>query len=174
MISCRRRLTFFHDDGLKRIGIEGLDIMRQRFGVCLIGYVIMPEHLHVPICPHASGSDEPVPVSNLLHAFKKHIGFHGNQRLRDVWACEGGLWSQPLNAWATGDADKKTIWEVRGYDFNVRTHKTLLQKLDCCHKNPVTRGLVDRPEKWAWSSYRYCELGDASVFKNGLGRELAN
>ena len=36
-ISCRRRLTFFHDDGLKRIVAEGLRVLQQRFGVCLIG-----------------------------------------------------------------------------------------------------------------------------------------
>ena len=44
-IFCRRRLTFFHDDGLKRIVAEGLRLLQQRFGVCLIGYVIMPEHV---------------------------------------------------------------------------------------------------------------------------------
>ena len=39
-ISCRRRLTFFHDHTPKRIVAEGLGVLQQRFGVCLIGYVI--------------------------------------------------------------------------------------------------------------------------------------
>ncbi len=105
-ISCQRRLTFFQDDGLKRIVTDGLGVLRQRFGVCLIGYVIMPEHVHVIVYPH-----------------------------------------------------------VRGYDFNVRTHKAFLQKLDYCHKNPLTRGLVDRAEDWPWSSYRYYEFEDESVLR---------
>jgi len=58
------------------------------------------------------------------------------------------------NAWATGGKNEQTIWNIRGYDFNVRTHKTLLEKLDYCHKNPLTRALVDRAEDWPWSSYR--------------------
>jgi len=29
----------------------------------------------------------------------------------------------------------------------------------------VTRGLVERPEEWPWSSYRFYELGDATVLK---------
>lgn len=47
----------------------------------------------------------------------------------------------------------------------MRAHKTLLEKLDYCHKNPITRGLVDRAEDWAWSSYCYYENGDESVLK---------
>jgi putative transposase len=100
-ISCRRRLTFFQDDGLKRIVTEGLGVLQQRFGVCLIGYVIMPEHVHVIVYPHARGNDEPIAVSKLLHAFKKHVGFHGKQRVREVWRAQGELWSEPLNIWAT-------------------------------------------------------------------------
>ena len=153
---------------MKRIVAEGLGVVQRRFGVCLIGYVIMPEHLHVIIYPHSCGKDEPTPISQLLHAFKKHVGFHGKQRLREIWRAEGGLWSQPLNAWATDDKKEQSIWNARGYDFNVRTHKALLQKLEYCHKNPVARGLVDHPEDWRWSSYRYYEFGDQSVLKMGL------
>ncbi|MFQ5461951.1 MAG: transposase [Phycisphaerae bacterium] len=162
-ISCRRRLTFFHDDGVKRTVTDGLRVLQQRFGICLIGYVIMPEHVHAIVYPHARGNDDPIPVSNMLHAFKKHVGFHGKQRLRDVWRTQGRLWSEPLNAWANGDKQGQTIWTVRGYDFNVRTYKRLLEKLDYCHKNPLTRGLVDRAEDWPWSSYRYYEFADKSV-----------
>jgi len=162
-ISCQRRLTFFHDDGLKQIAVQGLRVLQQRFGVCLIGYVIMPEHVHVIVYPHPRGEDEPIPVSRLLHAFKQHVGFYGKQRLREVWREHGALRSSPLNAWATGDEDEQTIWNVRGYDFNVRNHKALLQKLDYCHKNPITRGLVERSEQWAWSSYRFYEFDDRSV-----------
>ncbi len=62
-ISCRRRLTFFHDDGLKQIVAEGLRVLQERFGVCLIGYTIMPEHVHLIVYPHARGGDQPIPVT---------------------------------------------------------------------------------------------------------------
>ena len=35
-----------------------------------------------------------------------------------------------------------------------------MEKLNYCHKNPITRGIVKRPEEWAWSSYRYYEFGE--------------
>lgn len=50
-ISCYRRLQFFHDDGMKRVAVAALWRLRQRFGVCLLAYVVMPEHLHVLLYP---------------------------------------------------------------------------------------------------------------------------
>ena len=162
-ISCVRRLTFFHDEGMRRVVIEALRMLQQRFGICLIGYVVMPEHVHVLLFPHARGEDTPLPISRLLHRFKQHVGFYGKQRLRQIWREHGRLWSEPLNEWATGPRDEQTVWTTRGYDFNITEHKALLTKLDYCHKNPVTRVLAERPEDWPWSSYRFYEFGDSSL-----------
>ena len=140
-------------------------MLQQRFGVCLIAYVVMPDHVHLIVYPHGPGEAEPVPVSKLWYAFKKHIGFHGKQCLRGLWRESGGLWSDSLNAWARGRYGKQSVMHTRGYDFNIDRQKTLLEKVDYCHKNPITRGLVSRPEDWHWSSYRYYELADTSVLR---------
>jgi putative transposase len=162
-ISCYRRLQFFHDDGMKRVVITALWRLRQRFGICLLAYVIMPEHLHVLLYPHRRGDDRPVPISRLLECFKQHLGFYGKQRLRDVWRERRRLWSAPLNRWANGDFDKQEIMNTRGYDRNIFTESELREKVDYIHKNPITRDLVAGAANWPWSSYRYYELGDASL-----------
>jgi putative transposase len=162
-ISCYRRLAFFRNDVMKLVVIDALEALRARFRVCLISYVIMPEHIHVVWYPHAPGNGELVSISKLLHAFKQHVGFHGKQCLRDIWHRHGRLWSSPLNEWANGRMPKQTIMSTRGYDFNIDRQETLLEKIDYCHKNPITRSLVDRPEDWQWSSYRYYELEDDSL-----------
>jgi REP element-mobilizing transposase RayT len=46
------------------------------------------------------------------------------------------------------------MWQKRFYDFNVRTEQKHIEKLRYIHRNPVKRGLVDRPEHWEWSSFR--------------------
>ena len=54
------------------------------------------------------------------------------------------------------------FWQARFYDFNVWSEKKRVEKLRYIHRNSVTRGLVDSPEKWKWSrfrSYRYGETG---------------
>ena len=118
-ISCHRRLGFFHQDGMKQVVLDGLKVLRERFNVCLIGYVVMPEHVHVLLYPHARACDKPVDVSRLLNAFKQHCGFHGKAWLRDYWRKHGRLWSTPLTDWARADEKGKPIWNTRGYDFNV-------------------------------------------------------
>lgn len=43
--------------------------------------------------------------------------------------------------------------ERRGpFDFNVWSEQERLEKLRYIYRNPVERGLVDRPEDWAWSN----------------------
>ena len=44
------------------------------------------------------------------------------------------------------------------------------------HRNPVARGLVERPEDWAWSSFRHYLTGEEGVVEiesqvDGAGRE---
>ena len=34
-----------------------------------------------------------------------------------------------------------------------------IEKLRYMHRNPVVRGLVAKPEDWAWSSYRHYATG---------------
>ena len=163
-ISCSRRLGFFFHDAMKGIVCDGLALLQTKFRVCLIGYVVMPEHIHVLLYPHPQGSDEPLPISKLLNAFKQHVGFHGKRWLREYWREHSRLWSDALTDWAVERTDgEKAIWNTRGYDFNIDRHETLLQKLDYCHKNPMNRGLIDRPEDWPWSSFRYYEFDDRSL-----------
>jgi putative transposase len=57
-------------------------------------------------------------------------------------------------------ARTKPFWLPRYYDFNVLTEEKRLEKLNYIHWNPMKRGLVDRPEDWRWSSYRYYQTGE--------------
>ena len=56
-------------------------------------------------------------------------------------------------------ARERPFWQARYYDFNVYTEAKRVEKLDYIHWNPVKRGLVDKPEDWLWSSYRYYQTG---------------
>jgi putative transposase len=55
------------------------------------------------------------------------------------------------------------FWQRRYYDFNVYTEAKSVEKLKYIHRNPVTRGLVDTPESWSWSSFRHYVTGEAGV-----------
>jgi putative transposase len=51
------------------------------------------------------------------------------------------------------------FWQARYYDFNVWSAQKLTEKLKYLHRDPVTRGLVEKPEDWPWSSYRHYLTG---------------
>jgi hypothetical protein len=47
--------------------------------------------------------------------------------------------------------------------FNVWTTKKRVEKLRYTHRNPVKCGLVNLPEQWRWSSYRFYFLDEAGL-----------
>ena len=55
---------------------------------------------------------------------------------------------------------QRRFWHKRYYDFNVFTSGKMAEKLRYIHRNPVVRGLVEKPEEWAWSSYRHYLTGE--------------
>ena len=52
------------------------------------------------------------------------------------------------------------FWQARYYDFNVHSSKKVSEKLHYMHQNPVRRGLVEKPEQWAWSSFCHYASGE--------------
>ncbi|MHB8301402.1 MAG: REP-associated tyrosine transposase [Acidobacteriaceae bacterium] len=57
-------------------------------------------------------------------------------------------------------SQERPFWQPRYYDFNVYTERKRIEKLKYMHRNPVKRGLVERPEDWQWSSYRHYLTGE--------------
>lgn len=58
------------------------------------------------------------------------------------------------------ETHRRAFWLARFYDFNVWTTKKRVEKLRYIHRNPAKRGLVETPEQWRWSSYRFYLLGE--------------
>jgi putative transposase len=157
--SCFRRLQFFRHDGPRAAFVEAMKLVRAKFGVRWLGYVIMPEHVHILVLPQSPGAAAPTPISVVLHHLKGAAGRTGKAALRVVWRQHRSLGTPPLDAWATGSGEKP-FWKPRSNDFNVVSEEKVPEKLDYMHNNPVRRGLVERPEQWAWSSFQYYESGE--------------
>jgi len=51
------------------------------------------------------------------------------------------------------------FWLKRSYDFNVRDQRQFAEKLRYIYRNPVKRGLCERPEDWEWSSFLHYATG---------------
>jgi len=58
---------------------------------------------------------------------------------------------------------ERPFWQARYYDFNVFTQRKHTEKLKYMHCNPVTRGLVKKPEEWPWSSFCHYLTGETGT-----------
>ena len=68
-----------------------------------------------------------------------------------------------------GEETRRAFWQARFYDFNVWTVTKRVEKLRYMHRNPVKRGLVESPEQWRWSSYRFYRLEEPGPVQVRLG-----
>jgi len=70
---------------------------------------------------------------------------------------------QALKLFVAVQSRERPFWQARYYDFNVFTTHKHTEKLKYIHRNPVTRGLVERPEDWARSSFRHYSTGEIGL-----------
>jgi putative transposase len=81
--------------------------VRDATGFRLIGYVVMPEHVHLLISEPREGTP-----STVLHKLKLGVGRKLRKRKR---ACAGQL----RLAFAAPREPLRAFWQARFYDFNV-------------------------------------------------------
>ncbi len=70
---------------------------------------------------------------------------------------------QALKTSVSKQRPEHPFWLPRYYDFNIHSEEKRKEKLRYLHRNPVTRGLVERPEQWRWSSFRHHQTGEPGV-----------
>jgi putative transposase len=132
--SCYRRRANF-DNAQSRSSFEtSLEKVRQGYRLCVFGYVVMPEHVHL-----LANEPEWDSLARALQSLKQSVA-----RILALRAAE-------------------PFWQARYYDFNVWSEGKFVEKLRYIHRNPVQRGLVERPEDWKWSSYRHYVSGEPGV-----------
>jgi putative transposase len=141
---------------LRRIFESALERLRRRFRLHVYGYVVMPEHVHLLL-----SEPQQVTLADALKSLKQGVsrrligslplkpkpGFHPSQRKPRCLGTPG----------LSGAPDH--FWQKRYYDFNIRNYRQFVEKLRYIHRNPVKRGLCERPENWEWSSFRHYATG---------------
>jgi putative transposase len=130
--SCYRRQPLLQADTAKNIIQIILEQTREQQSLCIAAYVIMPEHIHLLTNEPATGT-----VATFLQIFKQ------------------------LSSLELKPASQKQFWQQRYYDFNIySSSEKLTEKIRYIHRNPVTRGLVSKPEDYRWSSFTHYATGE--------------
>ena len=126
---CYHRRRFLTTEASRRILESALERVRRSYRLCVYGYAVMPEHVHL-----------------LLSAPR-----------RDTLADALKSLKQGVSRRLIGDAEH--FWQKRYYDFNIRDYPQFVEKLRYIHRNPVKAGLCERPEDWEGSSFRHYATG---------------
>ena len=132
--SCYRRRPFLDSPARRELFERALEDARRRYALFVTGYVVMPEHVHLLLSEPERGL-----LATAIQAMKQSVA----RRL------------------ALRKAEP--FWQARYYDFNVWSECKRIEKLKYMHRNPVKRGLVARPEDWAWSSFLHYATGREGI-----------
>ena len=127
--SCYRRRPLLANSNGYSSFEHELEALRAKYELNVAGYVLMPEHVHLLV-----GEPRNTSLAIAVQLLKQNT-------------------SRKLNR------TEDRFWQRRYYDFNVWSEEKQLEKLSYMHRNPVRRGLVEKPEDWPWSSFLHHAVG---------------
>lgn len=145
---CYQRRALLGSVRSRNLVVEILREVRAKFGFSLVGYVIMPEHVHLLI------SESPtIPPAKVVQVFKQRVSRRMRSKKRAGNRQLSLRFPETLG-------ELRRFWQRRYYDFNVYSRKKLWEKLQYMHANPVEERLVRHPREWPWSSWSFHAQGE--------------
>jgi REP-associated tyrosine transposase len=152
--SCYRRYPFLKAERTCEWLGAAIDDARKKLKFSLWAYVFMPEHVHLLVHSCFATSD----IARIRQAIKEPVARTAIKYL-EAHAPE---WLSRITR-RRGDRSRRLFWQLDGgYDRNITEPETLASVVDYIHLNPVRRGLIDRADRWRWSSAAWFARSGAS------------
>ncbi len=139
--SCFGRRPLLGTSPARNCFVRILADVRLRYSFRLIGYIVMPEHVHLLLSEPSTGD-----LSIVLQVLKQRVSRTLLAKRADRAPSAG-----------------RHFWQRRFYDFNVWNGKKLTEKLHYMHLNPMKRNLVAHPKDWPWSSWSHYTVGEVGL-----------
>jgi putative transposase len=129
--SCYQRWPLLRTAQARGVFIQELQRARNEWKFCLLGYVVMPEHVHLLISEPPTGTP-----STALHQLKLLVA----KRLRP--RKKRGQNGQMELAFAKSAEPLRSFWQARFYDFNVYSEgkKKRKAELHACQSGEARLG----------------------------------
>jgi len=106
--------------------VQELRKVRREYGILLVGYVVMPNHVHLLTSEPKKGT-----LSTVLQMLKERVSRKMRKKERRSPKGQLSLRFPRLMV------ELPQFWQPRFYDFNVYSHKKKKEKLEYMHANPV-------------------------------------
>jgi putative transposase len=146
--SCYQRMPLLTNDAWREKLAKCIDLAGKETAFDLVGFVFMPEHVHLIVYPRISNPRISFYLARIKQPFSKQI--------KDLLTEHH---SQLLSKLTIQERPGKTcfrFWqEGPGFDRNLYSPEAISSSLEYIHGNPVRRGLCRCTVDWKWSSARY-------------------
>jgi len=149
--SCYWRRPYLGTVRSRNCFVKILVEVRLRHNFHMIGYVVMPEHVHLLVGEPPKGNP-----SKVLQVLKQKVS--RTLRARRISSAK-----QLRLPFASEENESPAFWQRRFYEFNVWSTKKVMEKLEYMHDNPVKQKLVARPQDWPWSSWSHYAKGERGL-----------
>jgi putative transposase len=110
--SCFRRLKLLNSSSRRDLFMRSLEMIRKKYRLIMLGFVVMPEHVHLLLT-----EPEIAHLSMVMKSLKQSVA-------RKVMSAR-----KKSGARLFADEFPKAFWQPRFYDFNVFTEKKRIEKL---------------------------------------------
>lgn len=133
--------------------IDSLNFYRYKQSFKLLGYVIMPDHIHLLIQITGQAT-----LADIMRDYKE---FTAKRIIRQAEVEDKQEWLKAFQeaGQITGRSEQK-VWQDSYWDKSIFSVRFLREKLNYIHRNPVRAGLVESPELYWYSSYRNYQYGE--------------
>jgi putative transposase len=152
--SCYERRPLLGRPHARNLFVKVLGEVREAHGFLLVGYVVMPDHVHLLIGEPRRGT-----VSTAWQVLKQRVSRSTVGKRRPELEHQRELQIPG----PTQEAPR--FWQRRFYDFNVWSWRKRKEKLEDMHSKPVKRGLVDDPKDCSWSSWSFSAKGELGLVR---------
>ncbi|SYZ72353.1 conserved hypothetical protein [Candidatus Zixiibacteriota bacterium] len=123
----------FADPEVAEICLSQLKESAQHFGVSIVGYVLMPHHLHLLL-----GFPDIRKLSRFMQSFK----ILSSKKIGELLRMKGHLVGK----------ENISLWQARFDDLIIVSEEQFRIKLNYIHENPVRAGLVQSATDYPYSS----------------------
>jgi len=144
-------LPLLADDETRRAVVRAWVHCTRRYAVELMGYVVMPEHIHLVVLGPAEAAEKFLQYS--LQRSSRHLREILEARVRRG----DGKAAEMLAAIRANGR----VWKERARSVALDEEESVVMKLEYIHNNPVKRGLAAEPGQWRWSSWQAYETGSS-------------
>jgi putative transposase len=149
----------------RHLFLKILSEVRVRYDFALIGYVVMPEHIHLLISEPNVGNP-----SMAMQVLKQRVSRTMHRRRRRTQLEQEWLWEEaPVRKY-------QPFWQRRFYDFNVWSAKKRNEKMNYMHFNPGEKRVGGASEGLALEQLQFL-LQNRNEFvraEPGVGGESEN